>query len=293
MDPFKYSVNTNQFRNRMTTAEIVDLCLAADVQGIEWGLRGLDTAKADVSEMKRRTLDAGLEVVGFINAGHLWLEDEMRQWSEALADCPGTTLRVTPPWFAWNYSESLHQKNGYLDLFKGTKAAMPMLESLSREYNIKYVLELHAGSVAASPWALRNLLEGIDPDCVGVIYDPANTLLEGFIRPRGACELLGKHLAYVHAKNLMFVPAPSLPQPQEPSRVQWQMHRTFLDQGMVDFMEVYFALKCVGYRGWVSLEEFVTEEPVQELTKSIQYLKQCAESAPAAPCEPFSSFPSP
>lgn len=293
MKPFKYSVNTNQFRNHKTTAEIVDLCVAANIQGIEWGLRGLETAAEDVHEMTRRTHDAGLEVVGFLNGGHLWQFDLVRQWSEALAACPGTTLRINPPWFAWDYDESVHQKHNYLDHAQRTKAAMPQLEKLSRKHGIKYVMELHAGSVAASPWAMHYMLDGIDPACVGVIYDPANMILEGFIRPRGACELLGDHLAYVHAKNLTFAPSTSYSQTLEPRRMRWQMHRTFLDQGMVDYVEIFFALKCTGFSGWLSLEEFVTDDPVQEIVQSVDYLKQCEAAAPDRPREPFSDFPAP
>lgn len=293
MAAFQYAVNTNHFRHDKTAAEIVGLCVKAGVAGIEWGLKGLDTASADVAEMVRRTADAGLEIVGFLNAGPLWQIDDLRRWSEAIAACPGKTLRVNPPWFAWDYTESRHQPNGYMDLVERTRDAMPMLETLAREYDVRYVIELHAGSTAACPWAMRYLLDGIDPDCVGVIYDPANMILEGFIRPRGACELLGRHLAYVHAKNLMFAPAAANTDDGEPRRMRWQMHRTLLDQGMVDYVEVCFALNCAGYDGWISLEEFVTDDPVREIAQSVAYLKQCAQAAPAKPCEPFSEFPAP
>jgi sugar phosphate isomerase/epimerase len=290
MKKFKYSINTNIFRDSRTSAEIVDLCVKAGADGIEWGLKTLDNAPADVREMKKLTADAGLEIVGFLNAGAMWKEDLMRQWSEALADCDGKTLRVGCPWFAWDYTESLHQPDSYLDQARRTKDSLKMLEALAREYRIKYVLEIHSGSVAADPWAVRYLMEDIDPDCAGVIYDPANTVIEGFIRPRGACELLGRHLAYVHAKNLIFVPLASYTETMKPRRMQWQFHRTFLDQGMIDYVEIFFALKCSGFNGWISLEEFVTANYVQEISESIRFLNECAQAAPDAPCEPFSNF---
>ena len=290
MKKFKYSINTNTFRNSKTSAEIVDLCVKAGADGIEWGLKTLENAPADIREMNKLTADAGLEAMGYLNAGIMWKEDLMRQWSEALADCNGKTLRVAHPWFAWNYAESLHQRDNYLDLVKRAKDALKMLESLSREYRIKYVLEMHSGSIAADPWAIRYLMEGIDPDCVGTIYDPANTLIEGFIRPRGACELLGRHLAYVHAKNLVFAPLASYTETMKPRRMQWQCHRTLLDQGMIDYVEIFFALKYNGFKGWISLEEFVTDNHVQEIAESIRFLKECDQAAPEAPCEPFTKF---
>ena len=290
MKNFKYSVNTNILRNNLSSAEIVDLCLKAGADGIEWGLKNLEDAPNDILEMNKLTTDAGLEVLGYLNAGAMWKEDLMRRWSDALANCDGKTLRVAHPWFAWNYDESLHQPDKYLDLVKRTKDALKILESLSYEYKIKYVLEMHSGSIAADPWAVRYLMEDIDPECIGVIYDPANTLLEGFIRPRGACELLGEHLAYVHAKNLIFVPMNSYTETMKPGRMQWEFKRTFLDQGMIDYVEIFFALKYSAYKGWISLEEFVTKNYVQEISESIRFLKECAKAAPETPCEPFSNF---
>lgn len=290
-DPsFKYAVNTNTFKGKLSSAEVVKLCAEAGADGIEWGLRALETARADACEMHKLTADAGLEVLGYLNAGRMWKEDLMRRWSEAVAGCGGRTLRVAHPWFAWDYTESVHQPDNYLDLVQRSADAIRMLESLSREYGIKYVLETHSGSVAADPWAVRYLMKDVDPNCVGVIYDPANTVIEGFIRPRGACELMGPHLAYVHAKNLVFVPRSAFLETADPPRMQWTMQRVFLDQGMVDFVEVFFALKLSGFSGWISLEEFVTQNYVREISEGIGFLKRCAQSAPARLLEPFSAF---
>lgn len=287
---FQYAVNTNTFKNKLSTAEIVALCVKSGADGIEWGLKSVDTARTEALEMHKLTADAGLEVMGFLNAGQMWKEDLMRRWSEAIAGCGGRTLRVAHPWFAWDYAESLHQAENYSELVRRSREAIRMLESLSREYHLKYVLETHSGSVAADPWAVRYLMEGIDPDCVGAIYDPANTVVEGFIRLRGACELLGKHLAYVHAKNLIFVPRPAFNEADHPRRLQWKTQRAFLDQGMVDYVELFFGLKCSGFSGWISLEEFVTDNYVREIAEGIAFLKQCAQAAPDKPCEPFTSF---
>ena len=109
MKSFNYSVNTNMFKNKMSSAEIVALCAKTGADGIEWGLKTIDTARADAGEMCKLTADAGLEVMGYLNAGHMWKEDLMRRWSEAVAGCGGHTLRVAHPWFAWDYSESLHR----------------------------------------------------------------------------------------------------------------------------------------------------------------------------------------
>ncbi|MFN2350621.1 MAG: sugar phosphate isomerase/epimerase family protein [Kiritimatiellia bacterium] len=287
---FRYSVNTNIFKNKLTLPEIVEICRQAGADGIEWGLGPLENAPDEAREMQKLTREAGLEVMGFINAGQMWKTDLIRQWSAAVADCGGATLRVAHPWFAWDYQESLHQPDNYMELVRRSAQAIRSLAELSKEYHIRYVLETHSGSVAADPWAVRHLMADIDPSAVGAIYDPANTLLEGFIRPRGACELMGPHLAYVHAKNLIFVPTSIHASVDTPRRQHWKMQRTFLDQGMVDFVEVFFALKCGNYQGWISLEEFVTTDYVREISEGIAFLKQCAAAAPGEPQPPFKAF---
>ncbi len=287
---FKYSVNTNSIRNKFSIREIVELCKAAGAEGIEWGLGPLEEAPAQAKEMQQITEDAGLEVMGYLNAGQLWKEDLMRQWSEAVAGRGGKTLRVAHPWFGYNFDETMHQPDTYMQLVEKTRNGLEMLVGLAKEYSIKYVLEMHGGSVAASPWAIYELMRGLDPDCVGAIYDAANTVLEGFVRPRGACELIGEHLAYVHAKNLKYEMNAVYPEVGQPTRVQWKYQRTFIDQGLVDWVEVFFALKCVNWSGWISMEEFVTTEYLREIREEIAFLKACAEAAPAGSCAPFTKF---
>ncbi|NOY75615.1 MAG: hypothetical protein GXP32_07465 [Kiritimatiellaeota bacterium] len=68
----KYSVNTNGLKKKYSTKEIVEMSSALNLDGIEWGLSGLDGVAEEIEEMAERTVDAGLEVVGYINGGKLW-----------------------------------------------------------------------------------------------------------------------------------------------------------------------------------------------------------------------------
>ena len=45
----KFSINTNQLKKHYAPARIVQECLKAGVQGIEWGLGPLDKAAAEAS----------------------------------------------------------------------------------------------------------------------------------------------------------------------------------------------------------------------------------------------------
>ena len=129
---------------------------------------------------------------------------------------------------------------------------------------------------------------GIDPDVVGVIFDPANGIQEGFLRPRHAAEVLGPYLAYVHAKNLMVFYAGDLL--AGPRRVKWESRVVPLECGMIDWVEVFFALNCVGFKGWLSVEEFFRGDVEAELSRGLAFLKECAAKAPTGPREPFTTF---
>jgi len=290
MSDFKFSVNTNALKSKYSVQEIAELCARTGAEGIEWGLSGLDNAAADAKAMRQASKDTGMEVMGFLNAGRLWETDNIRKWSEAVAGTPGITLRVAHPWFAFSFNEALHQRESFLQLVSRARKGLENLIPLAREYGIKYVLELHSGSIAASPWAIRELMKDLPPECVGAIYDPANTTMEGFVRPSGACDLMGAHMAYVHAKNICFVPAGTTTEIAFPRRMQWRYEKALLDRGMTDFVEVFFALKNCGYKGWISLEEFIGPDVEREIADGIKFLKECAAAAPSTVMEPFSTF---
>jgi sugar phosphate isomerase/epimerase len=285
---FKYAINTNAFRDKWSVPEIVQLCKKIGIDGIEWGLPPIDNAKYVIDQMHQLTTDAGLEVVGYINAGHLWKTDLMKQYSELLASVDGKMLRVSPPWVAFEYKESLHQKDTYAQLTKLCRDGLEKLVPLGKTYDIKYVVEMHMGTVCPSAESARSLMEGLDSRYVGVIYDPANGVFEGFTRPRFALEVLGPYCAYVHAKNIILPYVGD--QPEEPRRAAWEFKSCSLESGMVDFVEVFFAMKVNGYSGWISMEEFFAKAPEFEIARAVAFMKECDRLSPSAPREPFTAF---
>lgn len=281
----KYGINTNCLRKKFSREKIVELALKAGAAGIEWGLDNLESAAGDVREMTKLTRDAGLDVIGFINSGHLWKTDEVRRWSEAVAG-NAATLRVELPWYAWDYNEARHQPEKFLDHLKIAHEGLTNLHDTGKEFNLRYVVEIHSGTIAASPWGIRTMMNGLDARTVGAIWDPANMLIEGQMRPGCAVELMGEYLAYVHIKNLEW--KKNIVSPGEKST--WEIQRQTVDQGMVDYEEVAFALKCVGYSGWLSFEEFVHDDEdaiLKELQSGMVYLDKCFAVAGDHPVEPY------
>ena len=287
----KISVNTNSLRKNFSNLEIVELVRGVGASGIEWGLNGLDSITEDCRQMKQVTEDAGLEMVSFINGGKLFKTEEMLRWSEAIAKTGVAMLRVAHPWYAWDYEEALHQPDHYNDLLKMTREGLERLEPLGRQFGLRYVMETHGSSVFASPVVAHFLLAGLDPAVFGIIYDPANTYIEGFVRPRGAVEAIGSYLAYLHVKNVRWEASiKTLPGKRE--RQVWLPEKCALDQGLVDYQEVFFALNCAGFDGWLSFEEMYSEKDqiADEIRSGIEHLRLCQAEAPTSPCEPFKSF---
>ena len=107
---FKYSVCTNALRE-LGTPKIAQISAKCGLDGIEWGLPDdINKIQAAAVEMDKAAADNGLEVLGYINAGHLWDMDLMKRYSQAVGAVNGKSLRVSPPWQAFHFEESLHQK---------------------------------------------------------------------------------------------------------------------------------------------------------------------------------------
>lgn len=290
---FRFSICTNSLPKEMSVSEMADLCVQVGVDGVEWGLPPLDKAGNALKEMTAVSADRGLGIAGFTCSCHLWKTDRVRRWSELLASAGVKRVRVDPPWMAFNLDEALRQRAGYVELLKLTRQGLENLVPLSREYGIRYLIETHRGNVVASPAIGRQLAEGLDPAAVGFIYDAANGVAEGGMRPRNDIELLGPYLAYVHAKNFRAVKADADATPVGTvKRASWRYLNCLLHEGIVDWVEVLFALKLVGYSGWVSLEEFFkgAAAPAPVIREGVRFLKECVAAAPSAVQPPFITF---
>ncbi len=273
----KFAINTNCLRNHFTHAEIVDIALQMGVDGIEWGLPSLENAPAAAAEMRKVTEDAGLEILSYINGGMLWDTEAIRRWSELVARNGGKMLRVAHPWYAWNYEESTQQPESFNVLLEKTRQGLEKLAALGREFGLRYVLETHSGSCFASPLAVKAVMDEFDPRYCGVIYDPANTYMEGFIRPRGAVEVMGDFLAYVHVKNMTIESGCGAN-----GKYQVTYAKSPVECGLVDYEEIMFALKLAGYKGWFSFEELYSppEGMADEVKSGIAHLRACRQRAP-------------
>jgi len=284
----KYAMNTNSVRDRYGIPDMIRIAKEAGVQGLEWGLGPLEQAKKEAKAARKAADDAGLELFSFLNGGKLWKTDEIRRWSEACAEAGVHILRVAHPWFACSYDESVHQPDDFMTLVEMSREGLARLMELGKEYQIRYVLETHSGSCFASPLMVPLVLKDFDPRYCGVIYDPANTVLEGYLRPRAAVEVMKDYIAYLHIKNVAFTEKKN-----EDGLPVFGRERRTVDSGMMDFTEVMFALKLHHWDGWCSFEEFTVKDAggvINEIRHGLEHVKRCYDQAKSEVEEPYLPF---
>lgn len=159
-------------------------------------------------------------------------------------DCPA--IRIGTP----QYRGEAH----YGELLEEAVTSLRQVEQLSADADARALLEIHSGTICPSASAAYRLLSNFDSAHLGVIFDPANMIIEGRENWKMGLEILGEYVVHVHAKNIAW-----FADENEGGR-GWQWRYTPLDDGMVDWQEVMAALKGAGYDGYVSVEDLYGSE---------------------------------
>ncbi len=143
------------------------------------------------------------------------------------------------------------------------------LEKLAKRYKVKALMETHMGLVCPSVVSAMQVLDGLDPEYVGLIWDPGNQAEEGLERYNMSINAAGPYLAEVHVKNRAYQPLLI-----ENATMRWQCNNVQLQYGAVNWPAVIAELKTAGYNGWLMMEDFSTVQPVYDrLKNNIDYLR--------------------
>jgi sugar phosphate isomerase/epimerase len=156
------------------------------------------------------------------------------------------------------------------ELFKESRAGYEKMARMAAKAKVRICIETHPGLITSSASGLRRLLDGLDPQAVGAIYDPGNLVNEGYEETKMGLEILGPYLAHVHCKNTAWIKKPEA----QPGEYAWQHVSTRMDEGIVDWRKVLKLLGETGYDGYVSFEDFSTSASTEEKVKfNIGYIK--------------------
>lgn len=161
------------------------------------------------------------------------------------------------------------------ELFESERAYLREAAELCKQYGVKGLVETHHVTIAPSASAAYRLVEGLDPDDVGVLFDPGNMVHEGFENFRMGMEILGPYLAHVHVKNAGWKETGA----DEDGSVTWTCSWTGIRKGVVPWKQVIEDLKAVGYGGYLGVEDFSGELGSEALLRDFaDYMKRLLDS---------------
>lgn len=213
-------------------------------------------------EVKSISEEAGLEICSLTSYLQVGQAEEVERVMRAarIMGCP--RMRVNVPGY--------DRTRDYNDLFAETTEHLREVEELARTHSIEANLEIHMGNIIPSAGLAHRLICQFDPEVIGVIYDPGNMVHEGYENWRMGLELLGPYVHHVHAKNAVWEQVQTL----EDGTILWQCNHAPVHKGVANWHEIMADLKAVGYDGWLSFEDFSSEQPTWEKCRNnLAYLK--------------------
>jgi sugar phosphate isomerase/epimerase len=224
-----------------------------------WG-NNLCTLRPDVSEASRAkalSQQAGLAIP---NIGSYIGLAEMEKVVEALAfasNVGAAHFRIGFGNFQGNYTQHFNNARAFLaDVIAMTKGS-----------GVKPLVEIHHKTIIPSCSLTHRLLSHFNPDEVGAIHDAGNMVHEGFEDYRMGLEVLGDYLAHVHIKNATYA--------RPEGGGVWHGQWAALEDGVVDFVALFAALKAIDYDGWLVVEDFSNVRPSHEaLAFNCDFIKQ-------------------
>ncbi|TBL68020.1 sugar phosphate isomerase/epimerase family protein [Paenibacillus thalictri] len=260
----------------LTPEELAQAAQDAGLDGIEWrfkdipadaqneqpsfwrrNLCSIDPAASD-EELERFasiTKQHGLEtvsVVPYLTAGDLAATERVLEVAQKLG---AKMIRAGVP--------SYDRSKNYNELYELEVRYLEGVQKLSQKYGIRSMIETHHVTIAPSAGLAHRLVSGLDPNLVGVLFDPGNMIHEGYENFRMGLELLGPYLAHVHIKNTGWVKKGQ----REDGSIEWESVWEPIDGGIVSWSQVFADLKSVGYDGYIGVEDFSRKYDSKELLK--------------------------
>jgi len=167
----------------------------------------------------------------------------------------------------------------YPKFLDASRGVYKELVSEAKRHGVRPCLELHDGTAFPGPSGSIAFLRGFDPETVGVLYDPANMISDGWEVPGLSINILGPYLAEVHVKNSKWVP-----NRDDPRGVKtWKVESAYMEDGCVNWAEVIEQLKLHRYTGWL-VEEGNTQSHGRDTYTRLKMTHQLLTQLLAADC---------
>lgn len=185
---------------------------------------------------------------------------------ETVAECLQAAQALGAPCIRVNPCGYPSSGKRYAELLEESREQFSALAPLARQAGVRILLETHHGFLAPSVSLALQILDGLDAEAFGIIWDPCNQRNEGHETYAMAIDMAGPYLAEVHIKNLLYEKTPE---------GKWIARYCALEDGLVEWPKVLEELAKSSYRGWLMLEDFSTDQPVRErLTRGAGYIRK-------------------
>lgn len=161
----------------------------------------------------------------------------------AAVNCP--CIRVGAPGY--------DGRTKYKEVLEQAIRNIETVEKLSKKHKVKCAFETHMLNIIPSASAAYQLVRNFDPDYVGIIYDPANAVVEGW--ENFGIDLLDKYIAHVHMKNLSWFPDKG-GQVDYFCDGRWRWVFSGIMAGVSNWSKIIKALKAINYDHAISFEDF-------------------------------------
>lgn len=216
-----------------------------------------DITDAELDELLKLTRQRSLEVsclLPYLNVGDLKGTENVMRIAKKLGAKKVRLARGV-------YDRTVN----YNVLFEEFRKYLHAVQEMAQTYGIRGLIETHHFSITPSASLAHRLVDGFNPQHIGVMYDPGNLVYEGFENFRKGLELIGPYLSHVHVKNANWL---RMEQPEDGTA--WAP----LPGGAVDWRQVLVDLKSVGYDDYLGFEDFSQSKPTRELLKfNIDYIR--------------------
>lgn len=128
---------------------------------------------------------------------------------------------------------------------------------------------------------LKAFLDELPGDGIAVNFDPANLVMVTGDDPVAGVHTLKDYIVHTHAKdgiklcesNPEFIYRVTHPIPEDYFDVQY-FKEVPLGTGKVPFMDYLHALEEVGYKGFLTIEREVGDQPVKDIETAVKFLKK-------------------
>lgn len=127
------------------------------------------------------------------------------------------------------------------------------------KHNARIVTEIHFGQYCETVAMARRMVDIVDRPNFGVIHDAGNLHITGDSYTESSVKLLGDRIFHVHVKDMVrAAPDDKIAHDYPAGRYK----RAPLNEGNVDHLGLFRALKKAGYQGYLSCEATGGDDPV-------------------------------